>query len=214
MARQSWEEASPGRIHRTPTTCVVDPQPILQRSQFQMGRGGAHAATGASGVPRRAVRPLGAHRLFATDDDQGRDQRITGRGNPDNLRVHGWSVFRRGPVAYCIESVSAAYGAHPDGQAWEFDAVGGFGRVQPSQRGLVEWGQLLYDTAACYGMDGAPVWLNTGSLQLVAIHVGANFRNITNPDIPPQLGVALALRSEILDLLRQRVALAGIRPAF
>jgi len=89
-----------------------------------------------------------------------------------------------------------------------------FGRVQPSQRGLVEWGQLLYDTAACYGMDGAPVWLNTGSLQLVAIHVGTNFRNITNPDIPPQLGVALALRSEILDLLRQRVALAGIRPAF
>lgn len=89
-----------------------------------------------------------------------------------------------------------------------------FGTVQPSQPGLVEWGQLLYDTAACYGMDGAPVWLNTGNLQLVAIHVGTNFRNITNPEIPLQLGVALALRSEILDLLRQRILLAGIRPAF
>ena len=89
-----------------------------------------------------------------------------------------------------------------------------FGRVQPSQRGLVEWGQLLYDTAACYGMDGAPVWLNTGSLQVVAIHVGANFRNQINLDIPPQLGIALALRPEILNLLRERVTLAGLRPSF
>jgi hypothetical protein len=89
-----------------------------------------------------------------------------------------------------------------------------FGRVQPGHPGPAEWGILWYDSASCYGMEGAPVWANTGDLQLVAIHGGPNFRNQMNLQIPPQLDLALALRTEILDLLRGRVSLAGLRPSF
>jgi hypothetical protein len=97
---------------------------------------------------------------------------------------------------------------------WSSNQWETFGRVQPSQPGLADWGLLAYDTAGCYGMEGAPVWQNTGRLRLVGLHVASNFRNDTNQHLPPILGVALAFRPEILDLLRQRVRLAGITPAF
>jgi hypothetical protein len=63
-------------------------------------------------------------------------------------------------------------------------------------------------------MEGAPVWLNTGKLRLVGIHQSYGLQLTRNPELPARMGGALALRSELLAVIRQQVARAGIRPAF
>ena len=63
-------------------------------------------------------------------------------------------------------------------------------------------------------MTGAPLWLNTGSLRLVGVHLKSDLANTDNRELPPMVSVGLPLRSEILDVLRQRVKLAGLPPTF
>lgn len=89
-----------------------------------------------------------------------------------------------------------------------------FGRVPLDQQPAAQVGAVVYDTAGCQGMTGAPLWLNTGSLRLVGMHIKSDGANTDNPDLPPMVAVGLPLRSEILDVLRQRIKLAALQPTF
>jgi hypothetical protein len=89
-----------------------------------------------------------------------------------------------------------------------------FGRVEPLTPGDKALGLFLYDSAECDAMEGAPVWLNTGNLRLVGIHQSYGLQMVRNPELPARMGSALALRPELLAVIRQQVARAGIQPAF
>jgi V8-like Glu-specific endopeptidase len=76
-------------------------------------------------------------------------------------------------------------------------------------------GVFLHDAPACIGMEGAPIWRSLGGPSLVAVQITSN--------VPEQnaetranewLSVAIALRPEIVDLLRQRLTIDRIRPTF
>ena len=49
---------------------------------------------------------------------------------------------------------------------------------------------------------------------LVGMHIKSDGANTDNPDLPPMVAVGLPLRSEILDVLRQRIKLAALQPTF
>jgi hypothetical protein len=99
-------------------------------------------------------------------------------------------------------------------KGWESGPWQTFGRVPLDQQPSAQVGAVVYDAAGCQGMTGAPLWLNTGSLRLVGVHIKSDLANTDNPELPPTVGVGLPLRSEILDVLRQRVKLAGLQPTF
>lgn len=93
-----------------------------------------------------------------------------------------------------------------------------FGRVEPAPKPVGDMGGFIYSAPTCGGMDGGPIWQNDGGLRLVGIHLFDNFRPLRSLGdrgvVHDRWSVGLALRPELVDLLRQRLARDGVRATF
>jgi V8-like Glu-specific endopeptidase len=91
-----------------------------------------------------------------------------------------------------------------------------FAKVQPGFVGVESTGAMVYDVESSTGtLGGAPVWQKNGGLRLVAIHLFDDAK-LSNPKTyqPEVHSVALVMRAEIVDALRQRIVIERIPPTF
>jgi V8-like Glu-specific endopeptidase len=86
------------------------------------------------------------------------------------------------------------------------------GAVQPAIESIAgHFGNFLYEGATCAGMMGSPIWEKTDRLHAVAINLYSDFPEYAGLR---RFSVGLALKPELVELVRQRLALAHVRPTF
>jgi V8-like Glu-specific endopeptidase len=86
------------------------------------------------------------------------------------------------------------------------------GVVQPAIKSIAGYfGNFLYEGATCDGMMGSPIWKKTDQLHAVALNLHSDFPEYAGTR---RFSVGLALKPELVELVRQRLALAHVRPRF
>ena len=102
---------------------------------------------------------------------------------------------------------------------WLSTQAESFGLVMPNRRAHDEEGIVLFSGQTCRGMIGSPVWQKAGSLRLVALHLSSNLNapyqsEDARTGYDQRFHVGLAMRDEIVKLLRQRLAIDHVAPTF
>jgi len=134
-----------------------------------------------------------------------------------------WSDGRFNPRTTIVATTAASLGgatvsvsgypADKGGASTQWEV---FAKVQPGFVGVESVGAMVYDVEASTGtLGGAPVWQKDGGLRLVAIHLFDDAK-LSNPKTyqPEVHSVALVMRAEIVDALRQRIVIERIPPTF
>ncbi len=117
------------------------------------------------------------------------------------------------------EGTSAAPDSIPLSTGWLSTQAESFGVVVAGGKVHDDEGIVLFTGQTCVGMAGSPVWQKAGSLRLVALHLSSNL-NVAyrSPDsrtgYDQRLHVGLAMRDEIVKLLRQRLTIDRVMPTF
>jgi V8-like Glu-specific endopeptidase len=134
-----------------------------------------------------------------------------------------WSDARFAPrtmiastIAASLEGATVSVCGYPADKAGSSTQWEAFGKVQPLVRLRGGNEPILYrvDSTLAIG-SGAPVWQKEGGLRLVAMHTFNN-EQLVNPHTnqPEVQSGGLVMRPEIVDLLRQRIAIERIPPTF
>ncbi len=117
------------------------------------------------------------------------------------------------------DGTSPAPDSMPLSTGWLSTQAESFGTVAAGGRVHDDEGIILFTGQTCVGMTGAPVWQKAGSLRLVALHLSSNL-NVAyrSPDsrtsYDQRFHVGLAMRDEIVKLLRQRLTIDRVMPTF